>query len=174
VRAGRLLSLLSILSREGRTTAADLAERLEVSERTVLRDLEVLSGSGVPVYAVRGPGGGFQLLEGYSPSLPGEAWLRPVSERGSAARMTVRVTAEGRRVAAVLGYLQPLRLRPTDGDDPDHGWVTATCRMRSVSGMAVEVLALGPHVEVVSPPELREHVASLARRTADLYGWSAS
>ena len=66
VRAGRLFSLVSILSREGRTTAAALAERLEVSERTILRDLEVLSGSGVPVYAVRGPGGGFQLLEGYT------------------------------------------------------------------------------------------------------------
>lgn len=170
MRAGRLLSLLSILSREGRTTAAALAERLEVSERTVLRDLEVLSGSGVPVYAVRGPGGGFQLLEGYSPTLPAEAWLRPGSRRGGVGRMTVRITAEGRRVAAVLGYLQPLRMRPVEGEEADHGWVTATCRMRSASSMAVEVLALGPHVEVVAPPDLREHVAALARRTAKLYG----
>jgi predicted DNA-binding transcriptional regulator YafY len=83
--------------------------------------------------------------------------------------MTVRITAEGRRVAAILGYLQPLRLRPTEGEDPDRGWVTATCRTRSVSSTAVEVLALGPHVEVVSPAELRDHVADLARRTARLY-----
>src|SRR3954471_6570304 len=176
VRAGRLISLLSILSREGRTTAASLAERLEVSERTILRDLEVLSGSGVPVYAVRGPGGGFQLLEGYSPTLPADAWLRPGSRRGGTGRMTVRVTEEGRRVAAILGYLQPLRVRPdphaVDGTEEEHaadGWATATCRMRSVASMAVEVLALGPHVEVVSPTELREHVAQLARRTAGLY-----
>jgi predicted DNA-binding transcriptional regulator YafY len=169
VRAGRLISLLSILSREGRTTAGDLARRLEVSERTVLRDLEVLSGSGVPVYAVRGPGGGFQLLEGYSPTLPTEAWLRPASRRGGTGRMTVRITSEGRRVAAILGYLQPLRLRPAEGEDPDHGWVTATCRMRSMSSMAVEVLALGPHVEVVAPTELRAHVLALVRRTARLY-----
>jgi predicted DNA-binding transcriptional regulator YafY len=81
--------------------------------------------------------------------------------------MTVRVTAEGRRVAAILGYLQPLRLRP---DPPEtDGWVTATCRMRSMPSMAVEVLALGPHIEVLAPPELREHVADLARRTAGLY-----
>src|SRR3954463_11660430 len=138
VRAGRLISLVSILSREGRTTASALAGRLEVSERTVLRDLEVLSGSGVPVYAARGPGGGFQLLEGYSPALATENWLRPVSPRGGTGRMTVRITAEGRRVAAVLGYLQPLRLRPTDHEDPDRGWVTATCRMRSVSSTAIE------------------------------------
>jgi len=169
VRAGRLISLLSILGREGRTTAAALAERLEVSERTVLRDLEVLSGSGVPVYAVRGPGGGFQLLEGYAPTLPADAWLRPGSRRGGTGRMTVRITAEGRRVAAVLGYLQPLRLRPGEGEDEDHGWVTATCRMRSVSSTAIEVLALGPHVEVMAPPDLREHVTALVRRTALLY-----
>ena len=169
VRAGRLISLLSILSREGRTTAGDLARRLEVSERTVLRDLEVLSGSGVPVYAVRGPGGGFQLLEGYSPTLPTETGLRPASRRGGTGRMTVRITSEGRRVAAVLGYLQPLRIRPAAGEDPDHGWVTATCRMRSVSSMAVEVLALGPHVEVMAPPELRAHLTTLVRRTARLY-----
>jgi predicted DNA-binding transcriptional regulator YafY len=176
VRAGRLISLVSILGREGRTTAATLAERLEVSERTILRDLEVLSGSGVPVYAVRGPGGGFQLLEGYSPTLPTDAWLRPAARRGGSARMTVRITPEGRRTAAILGYLQPLRLRPGqdpgdsgDSGGPDAGWVVATCRMRSLPSMAVEVLALGPHVEVVSPPELREHVADLARRTARLY-----
>src|SRR4051794_20401076 len=108
VHAGRLISLVSILGREGRTTAAVLARRLEVSERTILRDLEVLSGTGVPVYAVRGPGGGFQLLEGYSSTLPADAWLRPGSRRGGAGRMTVRITSEGRRVAAVLGYLQPL------------------------------------------------------------------
>ncbi|MGC4111332.1 MAG: HTH domain-containing protein [Nocardioides sp.] len=167
MRAGRLISLVSILAREGRTTAAALAARLEVSERTILRDLEVLSGSGVPVYAVRGPGGGFQLLEGYSPTLPADAWLRPGSRRGGIGRMTVRITEEGRRVAAILGYLQPLRVRDAAGDA---GWVTATCRMRAVSSMAVEVLALGPHVEVLAPVELREHVAALAGATARLYG----
>jgi WYL domain len=129
---------------------------------------------------VRGPGGGFQLLEGYSPTLPDQAWLRPGSRRGGIGRMTVRITDEGRRVAAILGYLQPLRLRPADGHvdegiagevdgELERGWVTATCRMRSVPSMAVEVLALGPHVDVVAPRSLRDHVADLARRTAGLY-----
>src|SRR4249919_2853405 len=125
MRAGRLISLVSILSREGRATVATLAERLEVSERTILRDLEVLSGSGVPVYATRGVGGGVRLLEGYVPTLPGQSWVRPAAPRATTARMTVRVTAEGRRVAAVLGYLQPLRVRPEPAEDD--GWVTATC-----------------------------------------------
>src|SRR4029077_17775719 len=95
VRAGRLISLVSILSRDGRTTAAALAERLEVSERTILRDLEVLSRSGVPVYTTRGVGGGVQLLEGYTPTLPSRAWVRPASPRAATARMTVRITEEG-------------------------------------------------------------------------------
>ena len=167
MRAGRLISLVSILSREGRTTAADLARRLEVSERTILRDLEVLSGSGVPVYATRGVGGGVQLLEDYPPTLSGRAWVRPVSPRATTTRMTVLITEEGRRVAAILGYLQPLRVRPEPAGRA--GWVRATCRLRSLDAMAVEVLALGPHVEVVSPDDLRRHVADLAERTARLY-----
>jgi predicted DNA-binding transcriptional regulator YafY len=166
MRAGRLISLVAILSREGLTTAAELARRLEVSERTILRDIEVLSGSGVPIYATRGVGGGFRLLEGYTPTLPAEGRLIG-SRRAGGARMTVRITEEGRRMAAILGYLQPLRPRP---EPPVRdGWVTATCRLRSLDSMAVEVLALGPHVEVVAPPELREHVADLSRRTTTLY-----
>ena len=168
MRAGRLLSLVWILGREGRTTVASLAARLEVSERTVLRDLEVLSGSGVPVYATRGVGGGVQLLEGYVPALPAEIGPRSGPRRGTR-RMTVRISPEGRRAAAILGHLQPLRLRPRPEEDQDTGWVTATCRMGSLPSTAVEVLALGPQVEVVAPAELRAHVAELARGTAALY-----
>ena len=81
--------------------------------------------------------------------------------------MTVRITEEGRRVAAILGYLQPLRVRPEPAGR--EGWVTASCRLRSLDAMAVEVLALGPHVEVVAPAALRDQVAEQARQTAGLY-----
>ena len=54
-------------------------------------------------------------------------------------------------------------------DQPPTGWVTATCRLRSVDAMAVEVLALGPHVEVVAPDDLRARVVDAVRRTAGLY-----
>jgi predicted DNA-binding transcriptional regulator YafY len=162
-----LISLVSILSREGRTTVASLATRLEVSERTILRDLEVLSGSGVPVYATRGVGGGVRLLEGYDPGPVGRVVPRPAAPRGATARMTVLVTEEGRRTAAILGYLQPLRIRP-DPPLPD-GRLTATCRLRSVEAMTLEVLALGHHVEVVAPADLRDHVAREVRRTARRY-----
>lgn len=69
VRADRLLILLLLLQTRERVTAQTLAKRLEVSERTIYRDLEALSLAGVPVYAERGPGGGWKLLEEYRTNL---------------------------------------------------------------------------------------------------------
>ena len=71
MRADRLLSLLMILQSRGRVTAPLLAEELEVSVRTIYRDIEALSSAGVPVYAERGPGGGCVLVEGYRTNLTG-------------------------------------------------------------------------------------------------------
>jgi predicted DNA-binding transcriptional regulator YafY len=71
MRADRLLSLLMLLQTRGRMTARELAERLEVSERTIYRDLEALSAAGIPVYTERGPGGGCALLDGYAFQSPG-------------------------------------------------------------------------------------------------------
>ncbi|WP_188454817.1 helix-turn-helix transcriptional regulator [Virgibacillus oceani] len=71
MRGDRLLSILLLLQSQGQATAKDLAWRLEVSERTIYRDMDALSRIGIPVIAERGKNGGWSLLEGYQTKLTG-------------------------------------------------------------------------------------------------------
>ncbi|WP_173916786.1 YafY family protein [Halobacillus sp. Marseille-Q1614] len=71
MRGDRLVSILMLLQSHGRMTAKELSEKLEVSERTIHRDMEALSGSGIPVFAERGKNGGWALLENYETNLTG-------------------------------------------------------------------------------------------------------
>jgi predicted DNA-binding transcriptional regulator YafY len=71
VRASRLLSILLMLHTRGRVNAQQLAAELEISVRTVYRDIEALGAAGIPVYAERGRAGGFALVEGFRTTLTG-------------------------------------------------------------------------------------------------------
>ena len=71
VRADRLLAIVLLLQARRRASAPELAAELEVSERTIRRDMEALSSAGVPVYPVRGRHGGWSLVEGYRTELTG-------------------------------------------------------------------------------------------------------
>lgn len=71
MQASRLLSILMLLQARGRMTATALAQAMEVSPRTILRDIDQLSAAGVPLWGERGRQGGFQLREGWSTQLTG-------------------------------------------------------------------------------------------------------
>lgn len=74
MRADRLLNLLLLLQNQGKMSSRQLAELLEVSERTIARDIEALSAAGIPVYAERGSRGGWVLADSYRTNLTG---MRP-------------------------------------------------------------------------------------------------
>jgi predicted DNA-binding transcriptional regulator YafY len=97
MRADRLLSILLLLQVHRRLTARELAKRLEVSERTILRDMDALSASGVPVTAERGAAGGWGLLDDYQTKLTGL----------SAPEIQALFLARPARLMADLGLRQP-------------------------------------------------------------------
>lgn len=131
--AGRLLSTLMLLQVRGRMTAPDLARELEVSVRTVYRDIDQLSAAGIPVMAERGRDGGFQLLNGFRTQLTGltqaeaEALMLaglpgPAAELGLAERMS---TARLKLMAALPSGMRAERVATRFHLDVT-GWFRAT------------------------------------------------
>ena len=191
VRASRLVGLLGLLQARGRMTAGQLATELEVSERTILRDIEALSAAGIPVYAVRGSHGGFQLLDRFHSDvpaahrlpaaarrLPATAPLPPATAPGrsqplaapNGGRARVRLSPRGRRLAALLGRLPDIRVRMSPHVIAGReDWIEAWVRIDSVDAAVLDMLALGAEVEVVHPPQLRAQVREAARRIAELH-----
>ena len=119
MRAGRLLQVLMLLQEHGRLSARRLAEEVEVSVRTIHRDIEELSASGVPVVAERGASGGFALLEGWRTRLTG---LTPI-EATVMSSLPQTWQADSRRVASRF-HLDPV------------GWYRAPARVDHLAAVA--------------------------------------
>jgi predicted DNA-binding transcriptional regulator YafY len=130
MKASRLLSILMLLQAHGRLTAGAIARALEVSERTVLRDIDQLSAAGVPLWGERGHQGGFQLQPGWTTQLtgmtgdeanalwlaglPGPATALGLGEAAASARLKLMasVPAPWRDQAAVVA--ERLHIDPLD------------------------------------------------------------
>jgi predicted DNA-binding transcriptional regulator YafY len=100
VRADRLLALLAMLQAHGKCTAKELASELEVSVRTVYRDIEALSAAGIPVWGEGGPGGGCQLMEGWRSPLLGISTEEAMALLAVAAPAPLADTSLGEDLAA--------------------------------------------------------------------------
>src|SRR6202042_2422570 len=130
VRASRLVALLGLLQARGQMSAPQLAAELEVSPRTILRDIEALSTAGIPVYAVRGRNGGFALLDGFAAGLPAPRRVPTAGTGGRRGR--VRPSPRGRRLAALPG--RPAGLRVRRSARPEAGrrdWTEAWIRIEA-------------------------------------------
>ncbi|MFE5877567.1 helix-turn-helix transcriptional regulator [Rhodococcus sp. NPDC056506] len=180
MRADRLVSLVLILRQRGRQSADALARELEVSTRTVLRDIEALSAAGVPVYAERGRNGGFALLPGFRTELTGLnhdealALLTAGSARGeqvfglgselaSAMRKVVDALPESNRVLADIAAQRFLI-------DPEKDLLSR----RSVTEEVPDAVLIEVRRAVLAGHKLRIHYAAVNRapkwRTVDPVG----
>ncbi len=130
MKSTRLLSVLMLLQAHGRLSSRELAERLEISERTAHRDMEALSESGVPVFALRGAQGGWELTKGWRTKVPGldEAELRGLlmaqpSALGDPKLAAAAERAFGKLMAALPGSMrdQATSIRARLHIDPT-GW----------------------------------------------------
>ena len=170
MRASRLVGVLGLLQARGRMSARELAAELEVSPRTIVRDIEALGSAGIPVYAVRGRQGGFQLIDGYTSELPAARYRPAPPARGTGVRRArVRLSPRGRRLAALLGQPQGIRVRRGEPVAGREDWVETWVRIDSPEAAVSGILALGAEAEVVHPADLRAEIARTALRIADLH-----
>ncbi|TLF77675.1 helix-turn-helix transcriptional regulator [Nocardia cyriacigeorgica] len=142
MRADRLVSLVLLLRRRGRLTAAQLADELEVSTRTVLRDIEALSTAGVPVYAERGRHGGFALLPGFRTELTG-------LNRDEALALLVAGSRCGAQVFGLGSALASAMLKVVDALPDDY---------RATADEVAERLLVDPETDLLSRRLIEEEV----------------
>ena len=173
MKSTRLLSVLMLLQAHGRLSSREIAERLEVSERTAHRDMEALSEAGVPVFALRGSQGGWELTKGWRTKVPrlDEAELRGLlmaqpSALGDPKLAAAAERAFGKLMAALPGNLrdQATSIRARLHIDPT-GWRPSA---EDISMLPEVQDAIARDVKLSF--EYRRADGDVAPRTVDPYG----
>ncbi len=191
MRASRLLSILMLLQTRRRMrhrravpkgefrnaqhegclmSATGLAQHLEVSQRTILRDIDQLSAAGVPVWSDRGRDGGFQLRAGWSTQLTG-----PTDAEAKALSLAGLPSAATRHCArlALARCHQHGRGRsdPASCGVQTHAadWVQVVIPIESVQHATMQLLGMGAHVQVLEPASLRDRMRETLAEMSALY-----
>lgn len=176
MRADRLLEIVTLLRQHGRLSATDLARRLEVTARTIHRDMEALSAAGVPVYAERGRRGGYALLPGYRPTAepltPGESRALFLAASGAGTDALGLDAELGRAVRKLSSALPESHTRSVGHAlervlvDPE-GWGGAAVRHPEALPVALEAVDEGRRLRLRYRSRGSDHVR---RRTVDPWG----
>ncbi len=152
MRADRLVSLVLLLRQRGRMTAEQLARELEVSTRTVLRDMEALSAAGVPVYSERGRHGGFALLPDFRTALTG-------LNHDEALALVVAGSRRGAQLFGLGSALASAVLKVVDALPEG---------LRDTAAGAAQRLLIDPETDLLSrrvaPEEISDSIAAEIRR----------
>ena len=153
MRADRLVSLVLLLRQRGRMTADQLASELEVSARTVLRDIDALSTAGVPVYADRGRHGGFSLLPGFRTELTG-------LNHDEALALLTAGSSRGEKVFGLSAPLASAMRKVVDALPEGHRTSLDDAARRFLVEPEADLLSRRPHTE-----DLAHGVMSEVRRS---------
>lgn len=149
MRADRLVSLVLLLRQRGRLTADVIANELEVSTRTVLRDIEALSAAGVPVYAERGRHGGFSLLPGFRTELTG-------LNHDEALAMLTAGSGRGNQIFGLGTALASAMRKVRDSLPESHLTAANNASQRFLLEPETDLLSRRLVTDVVPPPTVRE------------------
>lgn len=165
MRSDRLLSALLLLQAHGRLTGRELSQRLEVSARTIHRDMESLSAAGIPIFALRGAQGGWQLEKGWRTQVPGldDAELRALLMAQPRVLGDPRLAAAAQRAIDKLVAALPTTLRDRAASirqrlyiDPA-GWSGSTTENLATLPIVQDALSLDRKLAIQYAPTSNTH-----------------
>lgn len=158
MQESRLFKIIYYLLDKGHATAPELAAKFEVSVRTIYRDIDALSGAGIPVYAETGRNGGIYLMNDF---VLDRAVLSEREKQESPSRQE--------EVSVMLRFPKEMAYRIYDEFDKsqverqENGDFLVSAQMPEDGWLIGFLLSFGPQVEILSPANLRDVVAEQAR-----------
>ena len=194
MKIARLIGILSILLQEDKTTAPELAERFEVSRRTINRDIEDLCKAGIPIRTVQGTGGGISIMEGYRmdrtiltsrdmqmilaglrslDSVSGSSYYGQLMEKYRPDLSTEKIFPGEIKVKALFAPDMKWRLVEEFGPhcftEADDGRLLFTADYTDMENLVTWLMTFGAKAEVLEPAEARDIIRRNAEETLQLY-----